>query len=125
MKNGLYIEFNEGNALIESMSGKKVNTFLLERLMGIDTLVQPYKDKVNFFEENGHKLPQKEREQFYNEYVLSTKFLESVDFDCYLKFYFDYYENDELVEHFRMDLGDGIRYNIDFYKKAFEMVGAE
>ncbi|MDR0289091.1 MAG: hypothetical protein LBH78_03505 [Rickettsiales bacterium] len=41
----------------------------------------------------------------------------------YFKFYFDEYVNDEIVNHLRVDIGDGIKINQEYYDYLEEFMG--
>jgi hypothetical protein len=41
----------------------------------------------------------------------------------YFKFYFDEYIDDEIVNHLRVDIGDGIKNNLWYYEYSEESMG--
>ena len=54
--------------------------------------------------------------QGLDEIILYSEFV-------YFKFYFDEYIDDEIVNHLRVDIGDGIKNNIEYYEYLEEFMG--
>lgn len=54
--------------------------------------------------------------QRLDEIILYSEFV-------YFKFYFDEYIDDEIVNHLRVDIGDGIKNNLEYYEYLEEFMG--
>ena len=84
------VEFNEGSNLIEkNYKGELVTKELLDEIKELD-----------------------EKIRFHNKTVGENEYGELTDdWEGCSKFYFDHYVNEEIVEHFRVDIGEGNEVN--------------
>lgn len=95
------VEFNEGSNLIEkNYKGELVTKELLDEIKELD-----------------------EKIRFHNKTVGENEYGELTDdWEGCSKFYFDHYVNEEIVEHLRVDIGDGNEANKNEFEYLYEQV---